>query len=489
MNRVFPIVMILACAAQICGVAALADESDMDYGQADVLARHTSRTALTFGQARELLRGQSDAIRAAEYQVQSEQDRRHALDRLHLPTLNVSAGALAYGSERTLDIEPLREALGQVLPGAGQLIPGSVDLDFNDVDPTAAITSSWALYTGGRTRAARRFADASIDQAEAERQQTIDDQDKLLATLYFGNLLAERVLSVRQNVLEGVERHLHQAGRFEAQGVLSKVERMHAQVAFDEARRNHEQAHADFEITTAALQRLLRSEYAIKPQTPLFVLTRPIAPLSQFLEAGLSNHNQLALLRAKDKQARQGKAIEEARWKPSIVAYGAYNLAQYDPSFSDPLPLLTPDWIVGVNVTYPLFDRYNRRRAVSAAEAQIKRVNALERELETGLATLIDKNYRTVAKARKQYILLESNVDLAQETLQLRERLFEEGLGTSLDVVDARLAVARVQTERVAAAYEFVVSLVDLLEASGQLDRFGDYVDVADVKMSEEEKE
>jgi len=487
MNRVIPILVILACAAQLSSAAALADEPGVDSGPAGVLARRTSETALTFGQARQRLRQQSDAIQAADYQLDSERDRRQSLDRLHLPTLSVSAGVLAYGSERELNIEPLQQAIGQVIAGADQLIPSTVDLDFNAVNPTAALTSSWLLYTGGRTSAARRFADAGIALAEAEREGTLEQQDKTLATLYFGRLLAERVLAIREDVLEGVERHLHQATRFEDKGVLSKVERLHAQVAYDEARRNLEQARADFGIADGALRRLLRSEKPIKPQTLLFVLTQPLAPLTEYLNAGLAGHSQLALVRAKRRQAEEGKVVEQARWKPSVVAYGAYNLAQVDADFSDPLPLLEPDWVVGVNVTYPLFDRQNRRRLVSAAERQIQRVSALERELETGLATLIEKSYRSAERARQQFVLLESNIELAQETLRLRERLFEEGLGTSLDVVDARLAAARAETERAVAAYAYVLSLVDLLEASGQLERFNEYVGRADVRLAIEE--
>lgn len=448
-----------------------------------------AQEALSYEQARQLLREQSDAIHAANIQVESEQDQRRALDRLRLPTLNVRAGVLAYGAERELDIDPLRLALGQALPGAGQLLPGSVDLDYSGVNPVAAVTSSWLLYTGGRTGAARRFADANIDQAEAERQGTVEHQEQVLASIYFGHLLAERVLEIREHVLAGVERHLHQATRFEDNGILSKVERMHAQVAYDEARRNVSQARADFEIANVTLRRLLRSATPINPQTRLFVLTSALAPLTQFLDAGLADHSQLALLRAKRRQAEEGKVIEQARWKPTVAAYGAYNLAPRDADFSDPLPLLEPDWVVGINVTYLLFDRYDRRRLVSAAERQIRRVDALTREVEVGLATMIEKNYRSVERAREQFVLLQSNIELTKETVRLRERLFEEGLGTSLDVVDARLAAARAETERAAAAYEFVVSLVGLLEASGQIEQFGNYIARADVSLPIEEGE
>jgi len=439
---------------------------------------------LSYEQARQILQQKSDAIEAANHQVSSELDYRKSLDRLKLPTLSISAGVMAYDSERELDIEPLQQAIGQVIPGANQLIPSSLGIDLNAVNPTAALTSSWLLYTGGQTDAAQRFADAGIALAEAERKGTYEQQEKLLATLYFGQLLAGRVLAIREEVLHGVEQHLHLAKRFEEKGILSKVERLHAQVAYDEANRNYIQARADFGIADMALRRLLRSEASVKPQTGLFVLSKSLEPVDRFINAALEGHSQLAQIRAKHKQAEQGKVIEEARWKPSVVAYGTYNLAQEDADFSNPLPLLEPDWVVGVNVSYPLFDRYNRNRLISAAEQKIQRVDALERELKTGLVTLIEKSYRSTERSREQFVLLESNIELAQETLQLRERLFEEGLGTSLDVVDARLAAARAETERAVAAYAFVISLVDLLDASGQLERFNEYVKLADIRLA-----
>lgn len=439
---------------------------------------------LSYEQALQKLHQQSDAIQAANYNVNSEQARRESLDDLNLPTLNITAGIQAYSLQRELDVEPLQQAAGQVIAGVDQLLPSSVDLDFNSVNPSAAITSSWLLYSGGSTSAAQRLADAGVAIAKAERTGTIEHQDKILATVYYGYLLAENVLAIREDVLKGVERHLHQAIRFESEGVLSKVERLHAQVAYDEARRNLAQARADFGIADMTLQRLLRSPQSIKPLNKLFVITKPLAPLEDYLKAGISDHSQLAKVRAKRRQAQQSKNIQEARWKPKIVAYGSYNLTQEDADLSNPLPLLEPDWVVGINISYPLFDRYNRRRLVGAAQGQVDRVNALERELETNINTYIEKSYRSVERTRDQFMLLNSNIELAQETLALRERLFEEGMGTSLDVVDARLAAARAQTQRAKAAYGFVVSLVDLLEASGQLQRFKDYVNRADIQLS-----
>jgi outer membrane protein TolC len=64
------------------------------------------------------------------------------------------------------------------------------------------------------------------------------------------------------------------------------------------------------------------------------------------------------------------------------------------------------------------------------------------------------------------------SLELARENVRVRTRGFEEGVATSLDVVDARLSLARVELGRLAAARDFDVALAELLEAAGQSERY-----------------
>ncbi|AZQ84386.1 TolC family protein [Colwellia sp. Arc7-635] len=445
-------------------------------------------TSITYVEAKTRLIQQSDAIQATEFDLASKQNIQASLAQLGFPTLSINAGYQSYSLQRELNIEPLQQVAGQFVAGSEQVIPSKIALDFKGTNPKASITSVWELYTGGRITAARIAASASVNESKAQQDGIFAQQEKLLATIYFSHLLAKQILMINKDVRDDVKRHLHLAKRFESTGILSKVERLHAQVAFDEANRSLEQAQADFEIAGLTLQRLLRSNEPVKPLTNLFVITKTLAPVSQFLNAGMTKHNQLAVLRAKHKQAEQAKVIEEARWKPTVAAYGSYNLARHDADFNDPLALLDPDWVVGINISYKIFDSTDRRHSVNAANLNVSKVDALRREFEMRLKTYIETSYRSVERARSQYMLLASNIELADETLTLRERLFSEGLGTSLDVIDALLSVAKVKTQQSAAAYDFVLSLVDLLEGSGQLQNFSRYINQADVSLAIEEK-
>ncbi len=54
----------------------------------------------------------------------------------------------------------------------------------------------------------------------------------------------------------------------------------------------------------------------------------------------------------------------------------------------------------------------------------------------------------------------------------MRTRAFEEGVATSLDVVDARLSLAKVELGRLASARDLDVALAELLEAAGLTERY-----------------
>ena len=120
---------------------------------------------------------------------------------------------------------------------------------------------------------------------------------------------------------------------------------------------------------------------------------------------------------------------------------------------------------------------------MSAARETLKQVDSLEKETRNNIDTGVETAYQKVAQAREQFQLLESTLALARENLRLRERGFDEGQATSLDVNDARNALARAETARALAAYEFVVSLAQLLEASGRANTLSEYIQQADVQL------
>jgi len=415
---------------------------------------------LSYEDARLALHAVSDLQKSGESGVNRSQYEARAADSLGLPEVSVNATQI-FG----LKTGSLETPLGTV----------NVREDFTG--PRSSINSTWAIYTGGRITATQRALAAGVDQARAELTGTEEHLDLELTQVYFAVALAANVERTRTAQLQAADRHVERAIRFEQRGIIAKVERLNAQVSRDETARELVRAQSNRKIAEARLQRLLHRDTPVEPSTPLFVITNALKPLPDWVAAAERQNPILAAFDARREQAQQGIVIAESRWKPEIFAFGSYSFIKNYQT------LVEPNWVVGIGINFTLFSREDRSSKVSAAREGLRQVEALEDEARNLIHTAVETSYRKVEQARDQFELLDSTLASAQENLRLRERGFEEGQATSLDVNDARNAVARAETARAEAAYEFVVALAQLLEASGQAHALPDHIQRADMRL------
>jgi len=416
---------------------------------------------LSYEDARASLLAVSDRRKADEAVVNRRDHESRAADSLGLPSLFLNATEVWGIKTGTIPDTPI----------------GNINFKENFAGPRASVNTTWSIYSGGRISAAQRALAAGVDEARAELIRSEEQLDLQLAHSYFGLDLASAVERTRNSILEEADNQLARATRFEQNGLIPRVERLNAQVSRDEAAREQVRAKRDREIAQARLQRLLHSDVPIEPSTPLFVLTDPIKPLSEWLAIAERDNPILAALAAKRSQAEQGIDAAQSGWKPQVFAFGSYALIKHYQT------LIEPDWVAGVGVNFTLFSKEDRGNQVGAAREGLRQVQSLEAQARNDIGTAVESAYLKVEQAREQFTLLDSALGFAQENLRLRQRGFDEGQSTSLDVNDARNALARAETARAGAAFEFVVALAQLLEISGQARALSQYVQQANIRL------
>ena len=74
--------------------------------------------------------------------------------------------------------------------------------------------------------------------------------------------------------------------------------------------------------------------------------------------------------------------------------------------------------------------------------------------------------------AKDSYLKLETTKTQAEENLRLNSKRFEEGLGTSLEALDAQLALEGVLLKRVAALSEYYQNMSALYQTIGKTSEF-----------------
>lgn len=439
---------------------------------------------ITFDQAWLQLQQHHDGLAGDLASIEKAGHRREEARRLYYPQIDLTIQyarldqPVELGPADLAASMPAGAALGGLLAELGRsygLSPAQLNAGLTsriaDRDlRTGSLTGMWPLYAGGRIDAAQDIALGQ--QEEAERQFDLDRsrQFEQLAQVYFAVVLAKEVLSTRTAAREALAVHRDHAVLLERRGQIARVERLQAEASLDRARVEEVKARHDLEIAGVALDRMLKGD-RMQPATALFI-NHDLPPLPLVLEKTLKQHPGLAIYDAKARQAEGLVAAERGRYHPEVALFGTYSILEDDYLANE----LTPEWMAGIGMTVPLVDRSGRAGSLAAARSTLKQVGHLREQARQDLSVLVEKTYRQAQQAVAEYEGLRSSLALAAENVRLREKAFDQGLSTSLDVVDSRLALAGIATQRSAAAYAYVVSLARLLAMSGMEEEFGAFV-------------
>ncbi len=423
------------------------------------------------------------AIAASEYQTD-------ALKTLDNPLVFARVSASAYHLDEDIDLSSLRSGIvneinnsvdGIVpppvpdLPNFGELVgerlPDSYNFKRSGETTSAGLGVAWPIYTAGRTAALTGASRARTQEALAD---SILDKNALYNTLierYFKAQLAIIAAYLRDDAYDTLKQTDHMAERLYEEGFISHVDRLEAQSALADAKSEAVKANNDARLAMIALQRLLRTDYRIKPTTPLFVSSRPLPDVSYFQDLALNNHPGLQKVAAKRAQAQQLHALSDTGYKPTVMLYG-YGQVEKDPS-----------WVAGVSASWKLWGGLDKTASLASSSAQIRQADLSEIEVSDNLLLLVEKNWHDVNNAQARYQALQSNVDLAAEVLRLRRLGLQEGVNTTIEVVQAQTQALKARTEQAQAAHDYVQALAALMQSCGTPLAFNAYLNAADIQL------
>jgi outer membrane protein TolC len=285
------------------------------------------------------------------------------------------------------------------------------------------------------------------------------------------------LLASARETLAGFDRHLSDARALEAAGVIPHARVLEAQVARDTADRAYQRAELNYQTARDDLARLLQANGHIEADTPLFVNSRPLPPVTQYISTSADNPRARQADAARD-LARSGVDLAKSTRRPKAFAFAEYNLNRNHALATD------PDWIAGVSLNYTLFSNIGRNKSVAAARERERAAAELAADARQDTETETSRSYDLVESARRNFMLLDSSMASTEENLRVQTIAFREGEATITALLDAQSSLAGVRAQRISAAYEYDLALAALLSASNRPEEFTDHLARADRRLA-----
>ncbi|WP_290925320.1 TolC family protein [Fibrobacter sp.] len=345
------------------------------------------------------------------------------------------------------------------------------DADFNmkvqdDWFFNARLTVVWPIFTGLKIYSAYDAAKENVNARKAEFEMAQNTVLMDVATKYFTLRLCEELVVMRETTKKDLAEHLERSKKLEEGGQISKTERLRAEVALAEAENAYEDALRDQSLARMALASLLHTDTSLTATTPV-ESPEGIRTMDEFKALAIDKHPGLRQLRIERKRNQNAIRAARADYFPTVALFG------YKELYTKDLTLLEPEWALGAKLQWDIFKGGDTRAKVSSAKAMDRSLGSLEEETIDNLKLLVEKRWRELEHAKGRLASLAKTRELADEALRSQNKAYEAGLATGLDVVDAELALSRLQVADLKAHYDAVIAWLGLLEAAGEVSTAG----------------
>ena len=334
---------------------------------------------------------------------------------------------------------------------------------YEETEFIAGVNASVPLYTGGMLRNNLKLARFQLETAKEDlrkaKQQLIYD----VKQAYYNVWLAEKVVQVQEASYHNLDQHVNRVRiRYNAE-TASKLDLMRAQVQRDTLKPKVISAQNQLVLAKLQLATLIgypkdqpyRTEYdAAKLEMPDSVAMS----LEQILNEAYQNRPELHQIQKLTEINQLLTKIQKAGYKPNVglsVGYAGLSKDVTEEWFATA-------WSITVSVGGKLYD--------GKINAKIKQARDTEKLSRIQEADLHDKIRLEAEQSLQNYIVSiettranQASIELAKEALRMTQIRADNGMATTMDIMDAQLALDQALTG-------YYQGIVSFLTAEAKLD-------------------
>jgi outer membrane protein len=329
----------------------------------------------------------------------------------------------------------------------------------------ASANSSILIWQGGALNNTIKQREYELKSSLEDLQKAKDDVTLNIASAYLEILFAKELLKVAESqtgqTKKQIERttQLVNAGSL-AQGTLLEIE---AQLAREELMLVNRQN--SLQIAYLNLAQLLElDDYSrfdiVVPEMPEIKAQAGIANTAQVFDRAVENRPEIKSAEYQLRGIETQLKIAEGGRLPTLSAYASIS-NNYFASESNPFTFneqirqnLSEN--IGVNLSIPVFARFQNRTNISNAKLQIANQELQLEGTKKELRRQIEQAYTNAVAAHKRYNANVSAVRSMQESFRYIEEKYNVGRVNSVEYNDAKTNLATSESDLIQAKYEFI---------------------------------
>lgn len=337
---------------------------------------------------------------------------------------------------------------------------------------TADLTLTQPLYSGGRTIAAIKIARLYRKLSREMVRGASQDLKVEVYNAFYGAILAGEIKRVSSQSLQLARENLRVVEKMYEQGVASEYDFLRARVEVANLQPAVTKSETDFEVATSALKNLLGIEADVDLELEVeFDSSQFIIPpieMSGFEDELIQNRPEVKISNYTSEGRKRAISLYTAGYKPSL---SFRTTLQYQSQF-DEGNIFKKRWdrslVSMLELNVPIFDSWKTPSRVKQAKIDYTQSELQKEAIRKAMILDLEQSYGKYIEARENLSAQGNAVELARRGLDIASVRFENGVGTQLEVSDARLQLQIAEINKATAFYDLAVGYAKLMRALGR---------------------
>lgn len=156
----------------------------------------------------------------------------------------------------------------------------------------------------------------------------------------------------------------------------------------------------------------------------------------------------------------------KAGYLPSIRLFGSYSQNYQGDNFKD--GFWAPTGVFGFRVNVPIFDGLDKKAKIGRAKIDLEQAQNQLHQLKNLVNVEVENGKEVLIGAQKRYDNQLSNLELAKRIYETTLIKYKEGVGSSLEIIQAEQSLYATQRNYLNAIFDYVKAGLDLKYALGK---------------------
>ncbi len=326
------------------------------------------------------------------------------------------------------------------------------------------IAASIPIYTGGKLENNIKGREIGVDISDLTLENT-KQQIKLDTTSgYYKILQCRNLVGVNQESVQQLQAHLDVVNAKYGAGTVAKSDVLRSQTELADAQQSLVNAQNNYDLSMSSLDNIIglpiTTKLNIKDELRY---TKYDLNFEDCIDTAMNNRpDGIAALKAVE-QAQADVNVAKAGNLPDVSAYVGYTIDGND-AFKDDSAEQSQ---IGIQASWNLFDNNVTKAQVRQTEAALAKAQEAAEYTKENIQLEVHQAYLSLLAAEKNIQTTSVAVNQATEDYNIAQVRYTAGVGTNIDVMDARVALTTAKTNYIQALYDYNVSKAQLDKAMG----------------------